>query len=236
MLAAETNALGADLLNPPYVELSFGVIGQTLPADHGYGLYSAIAKQHPKLHDLEGLAVNTIPGKPNHKGEIELTEKSRLSVRCPSDSLMAVLPLAGIQIELGKYTMRLKNPEIRQLRAFSELKARLVTIKHPSEKFDNATPEWFLDACDRQLKALGINASVGIPLDEADELSRKTIRIRRKEKSEQQQKNQREHYQVVGYSVIVADLLPENSILLQAKGIGGKRKMGCGYFVPYRLK
>jgi hypothetical protein len=29
-------------MNVPFVELSFGVIGRTLPADHGYGLYSAI--------------------------------------------------------------------------------------------------------------------------------------------------------------------------------------------------
>lgn len=235
MLATENKAIGADVLNLPYVELSFGVIGQTLPADHGYGLYSAIARQHPKLHDLEGLAINTIFGKPNHNGEIELTERSRLSLRCPSDSVMAVLVLAGTQFGLGKHTIRLVNPEIRQLRAFSDLKARMVAIKHPSAKFDDISPDWFLDACDRQLKALGIDASVGIPLDDTDEPARKAMQIKRKENVSQKSK-QRETDCVVGYSIIVANLLPESSILLQAKGIGGKRKMGCGYFVPYRLK
>ena len=218
-----------------YVELSFGVIGQALPADHGYGLYSAIAKQHSNLHDLAGLSLNTISGQPSHNGEIVLTGSSRLSIRCQSGSIMAVLALAGAQIELGKHIIRLANPEIRQLRPFSDLKARLVTIKHPSEKFDDVTPDWFLDACDRQLKALGINASVGIPLNDADEPARKAMRIKRKGEGLQKGK-QRETDYVVGYSVIVADLLPEDSILLQAKGIGGKRKMGCGYFVPYRLK
>ncbi len=235
MLVTESNQSGTDMLNLPHVELNFGVVGKTLPADHGYGLYSAIAKQYPKLHDLEGLALNTIFGNPNRNGEIELTERSRLSIRCPSDSIMAVLSLAGTQIGLGKHTLRLSTPEIRQLRAFSELKARLVVIKHPSEKFDEVTPDWFLDACDRQLKALGINASVGIPLNDADEPARKAMRIKRKEEGLQKGK-QREANYVIGYSVIVANLLPEDSLLLQAKGIGGKRKMGCGYFVPYRLK
>jgi CRISPR-associated protein Cas6 len=236
MILTENKPSVQELLHVPYVELSFGVIGETLPADHGYGLYSAISKQYPKFHDLEDLALNTICGEPNRQGEIVLTENSRLSLRCPSSSLMAILPLAGMHIGLGKHTLRLGNPEIYQLRAYSELKARLVTIKHPSGKFDSITPNWFLDACDRQLQALGIQASVGIPLNEADEPARKTMQIKTKGKLDQKQKAQRDKYQIVGYGVIVADLLPEDSILLQVKGIGGKRKMGCGYFVPYRLK
>ncbi len=235
MLVSDQESLKTDSLTMPYVELSFGVIGKTLPADHGYGLYSAISRLQPKLHNLEGLALNTISGNLNHKGEIELTEKSRLSIRCQNDSIMTVLALADKPIGLGKHMIRLSNPEIRQLRPVSDLKARLVTIKHPSEKFDDVTPDWFLDACDRQLKALGINASVGIPLDDADKPAKKVMKIKRKDEGTQHGKK-READLVIGYSVIVADLMPENSILLQSKGIGGKRKMGCGYFVPYRLK
>jgi CRISPR-associated protein Cas6 len=235
MLVTKAEQISVDGVTLPYVELSFGVIGQTLPADHGYGLYGAISKQHPNLHDLEGLALNTIFGNRNRNGEIELTDESRLLIRCPSSSIMAVLSLAGTQLSLGRHNFRLGAPEIRQLRAFSELKARLVTIKHPSSQFVDVTPDWFLDACDRQLKALGINASVGIPLDNADEPARKAMQIKRKDQGRQKGKK-RETDCVIGYSVIVADLMPEDSILLQSKGIGGKRKMGCGYFVPYQLK
>ena len=235
MLATEQITSSSSESLATFVELSFGVIAKTLPADHGYRLYSAISKQYPQLHDLAGLAFNTIPGKPNYKGEIELTENSRFLVRCPSDAIMTVLPIAGAKVGLGKYNLRLRTPEIRQLRAVSDLKARLVTIKHPSGRFDNITPDWFLDACDRQLKALGINASVGIPMNDKDEPTRKAMKIKRKENDRLKGKHRRTD-SVIGYSVIVADLLPEDSILLQSKGIGGKRKMGCGYFVPYQLK
>jgi hypothetical protein len=43
MLVAELEQSALDVLNQPFVELSFGVIGRTLPADLGDGLYSAIA-------------------------------------------------------------------------------------------------------------------------------------------------------------------------------------------------
>ncbi len=36
--------------------------------------------------------------------------------------------------------------------------------------------------------------------------------------------------QVVGYSVLASGLNPEDSITLQENGLGGRRKMGCGFF------
>ncbi len=38
--------------------------------------------------------------------------------------------------------------------------------------------------------------------------------------------------QVVGYSLLVTELTARESILLQEKGLGGRRKMGCGFFEP----
>ncbi|KGF72645.1 hypothetical protein DO97_06860 [Neosynechococcus sphagnicola sy1] len=43
MVTTEFSKIEQGSLFQPYVELSFAVIGETLPADHGYGLYSAIA-------------------------------------------------------------------------------------------------------------------------------------------------------------------------------------------------
>ena len=215
----------------PYLELRFPVLGSTWPADQNYPLFSAISKRFPKLHNLEELSLNTISGIPNKQGTIELTETSHLSLRCPSIDLLTVLPLAGSTLEIEQYSLKLGHPEVRTLSPFSELKARLVTIKHPSGKFEQVTPEWFLDACYRQLKTLGITASVGIPLNEAGEPARKTLKISKRKVKQ----GQRQTYQILGYSIVVANLMPEDSILLQAKGIGGKRRMGCGYFTSYRL-
>lgn len=39
---------------------------------------------------------------------------------------------------------------------------------------------------------------------------------------------------VVGFQVEVTQLTGEESITLQEQGIGGRRRMGCGIFVPLR--
>lgn len=39
---------------------------------------------------------------------------------------------------------------------------------------------------------------------------------------------------VVGYSLRVLGLTAEESIRLQEQGLGGRRRMGCGVFVPMK--
>jgi CRISPR-associated protein Cas6 len=39
---------------------------------------------------------------------------------------------------------------------------------------------------------------------------------------------------VVGYAVEVSGLTAEESIILQENGIGGRRRFGCGIFIPAR--
>jgi CRISPR-associated protein Cas6 len=39
---------------------------------------------------------------------------------------------------------------------------------------------------------------------------------------------------IVGFSVLVQGLTAEESVQLQEEGIGGRGKMGCGFFLPAR--
>lgn len=206
-----------DLLNSslPHVELSFEVIGQALPADHGYGLYSALANTFPAFHDQEWLSIQTISGKSDRQGKITLSKQSRLKIRLPyePDKISLVLPLAGKSLTIGSHKIQLGIPQIFPLRPFEQLRARLVTIK----KFQEPDP--FLEAAKRQLDALGIQCHLYIPLDEQGELSRKAIKIKT--------------YSVVGFSIHVTHLSDEDSIKLQVFGLGGKHRMGCGIFAPF---
>jgi CRISPR-associated protein Cas6 len=51
---------------------------------------------------------------------------------------------------------------------------------------------------------------------------RRTLRIRNKE--------------VVGYEVVLGKLAAEESLLVQSAGLGGRRRFGCGIFVPTRTE
>lgn len=205
-----------------FIELSFPPIaGQELPADAKYCLPSAIFRKDSALHDLQGLAINTLAGIPDRAGKIQLADWSRLKIRCPIEALPSVLKLAGQTLQVGGYPLKLGNPELSPLRPSQHLRAHLVVIKHPSGQWNQVTPDWFLAACDRQLRAMEVEADLGIPENEKGEPDRKTMKIKGKS--------------VLGYSLIVANLRAEDSLKLQANGLGGKRRMGCGYFVSCRL-
>jgi CRISPR-associated protein Cas6 len=214
MLAVESPQSGEELVMLPYVELSFGVIGETLPADHGYGLYSAIVHLCPQVHEREGLSILTIAGIPDRKGKIFLTERSHLRIRLPYDCMPMVYHLAGKQLSIGSHSIRLRIPQIFTLYPGSRLRARIVTIKNHQE------PESFLEAARLQLAALGVVGEVIVPLDVEGKPARKTIKIK--------------NYSVVGFGVEVSGLSEEDSIKLQISGLGGKHRMGCGVFVPMK--
>lgn len=215
MLANDRQTTANDLAAQPFVELSFGVIGETLPADHGYGLYSAIAHLCPDIHEQAGVSILTIPGEPDRQGKIHLSQSSHLKVRLPyePEKLALVLPLAGQTLTIGKHSIQLTIPQIHPLRPVDKLRSRIVTIK----KFQE--PEPFKAAAQRQLDALGIQGNLILPLNEEGEPSRKAIKIKT--------------YSVVGFSLIVTDLNEEDSLKLQQHGLGGKHRMGCGIFTPF---
>lgn len=197
--------------NLPYIDLSFSVIGESLPADHGYGLYSALTHWNQTIHNLKGLSIQTIAGIPDKQGKIYLTERSRLVIRLPYEQVPLIYGLAGKTLTIGNHTIQLGIPQIYLVQPASTLRSRLVVIKGYQE------PETFLEAAQRQLNELGVNGIIKIPTSK-DEPARKTIKIKR--------------FTVVGFSLQVSHLSDEDSLLLQQIGLGGKRHMGCGVFVP----
>ncbi len=196
----------------PYVDLSFQVIGASLPADHGYGLYSALSHWNPEIHNLQGLSIQTITGIPDKQGKIYLTEKSRFRIRLHANQVPFAYGLAGQSLTIGTHQIRLGIPQIYELQPAADLKARIVVIKGYQE------PEDFLKAALKQLNNLGIQATVVIPIDHEQKAERKTIKIKR--------------FTIVGYKLGVFGLSNADSIKLQIEGLGGKRRMGCGVFIP----
>lgn len=209
-LKKESDLLGNSLA--PHVDLSFQVIGEVLPADHGYALYAALTHRKEELHSLQGLSIQTIAGIPDKKGKIYLSDRSRLWIRLPYDQIPMIYDLAGKSLTIGAHGIRLGIPQIYSLRPATQLKSRIVVIKGYQE------PTAFIEAVSRQLETLEIKGRTVIPFSTQGEIERKTIKIKR--------------FTVVGFTLVIFDLSEEDSIKLQIHGLGGKRRMGCGVFVP----
>ena len=44
------------------IELSFRLLGRTIPVDHGYALYAALSRVVPELHDAQELGIQPVRG------------------------------------------------------------------------------------------------------------------------------------------------------------------------------
>jgi CRISPR-associated protein Cas6 len=79
------------------VDLHFPVLGERLPADHGFELYAALSRLVPELHG-KGCRVRIGPVRGSYIGEgmLQLDPRfSRLRLRLPTDAIPLALPLAG---------------------------------------------------------------------------------------------------------------------------------------------
>lgn len=198
----------------PFVELNFPVQGKLLPADHGYGLFAAFVSLVPEIRAHSDISILTIPGLADKQGKILLTAQSCLRIRVPVSKIPVVYRLAGKQIRIGKHEIQIGIPNVHPLHPSEVLRSRIVTIKGK----DYTQPDAFLVAAKRQLEQLEVSGKVVIPVDLDGNPLRKTIKIQR--------------FTVVGFTTEIIGLSGEDSIKLQQWGIGGKRHMGCGYFLP----
>jgi len=193
------------------INVQFPVEGDKLPADHGYLLYAAISQFKPELHETGWLGVEMISGMPAGDNLIVLPRRAALNLRIPADRFGEVIGLAGKRLETGKHAIRLGIPTARPLTPSAKLYSRLVTIRGFME-----VPE-FLEAANRQLAELEITAELELPPEDRSRF-RRIITVKDKK--------------IVGFSLVAHGLSDEDSIKLQALGIGGRRAMGCGIFNP----
>lgn len=188
-----------------YVELRFPVLGTALSSDHGYALFAAISRLIPEAHGADWLAVETVPGTARGDGAIHLNERARLKMRLPQDRLALMMKLAGRRLDVDGNAIRLGVPQVFLLKPSADLYARCVTIKKFTE------PEPFLDAVARKLDEMGIKG-------EPELGNRRAFRVG--------------SHTIVGFGLSLHELSDEGSIVLQERGLGGRRHMGCGFFVP----
>jgi len=190
------------------VELQFPFTGTTLPSDHGYALYGALARIVPELHEASWAAIETVPGIASGDGVTYLDPQSRLKIRLPQERISLLLRLVGQRIEMDGHAIRLGNPQIKLLTPSPQLYARIVTIKGFTE------PEPFQEAVNRKLQEMAIDGmpSVG---------PRRVVRVG--------------DHKIVGFALVIHQLNDDASLLLQESGMGGRRRMGCGIFFPIAI-
>jgi CRISPR-associated protein Cas6 len=191
--------------NNPKVDLCFLVTGRNITVDHGFDLYSAISRINPDFHEAEGIGIKPIRGRYIGDGLLDIHPNSWLTIRLRTSVLPGYINLAGKTIKIKDHSIQIGVPQTRSLVAGSYLYAHLVTTRNGQDQ------QRFENEISRQMAELKVNGECNIG-------ERKTFTIHDKK--------------VVGYSMTINELSDEDSILIQEHGLGGRRKMGCGFFEP----
>ena len=193
-----------------------------MPSDHGYALYAALSRileteKNQWMHGNPHIGLHTLRGERLGNGRILIGPNARIGLRLPSDLLPRALKLAGKSLDLDGCRLRVGVGETRALVPAATLHCRIATTKNGED------PARFDAEIARQSEALGIRGQVvRVPKtpggSEGRDPSRRIVRVKNK--------------RIVGYSVLATELTAEESILLQERGLGGRRRMGSGVFVP----
>ncbi|MHC5777597.1 type I-MYXAN CRISPR-associated protein Cas6/Cmx6 [Nostoc sp.] len=200
-----------------YLDLTFKLRGAPIPLDNGYLTYAALSRICPPLHELKSIGIHPIAGIPTRNNLLELTAQSRLKIRIYHQQIPLIYPyLAGQAFHIGQNFYQLDIPDYKPLISSESVYSRLVIIKGFQDSNN------FIEAVQRQLDNLGIQGKIKLLTRQDGTPQRRQLTINKEGKQ----------FKIRGFGVKISELNPEDSLILQEQGIGGKRKMMCGIFVP----
>lgn len=188
------------------VDMVFSISGKSIPRDHGYLLWRELRRLLPWLDAEAHAAIHAVRGAPAHDDMLLLTQRAKLVLRLPESRLAAAQYLTGQQLNLDGCQLQVGSARKRPLLAYATLYSHLVITGNGDETA-------FLGDIGAELERTGVAC---------------------KFMCGKHRLLQAEQAVVGGYSLMLYDLTPDQSILLQQVGLGGHRKLGCGIFVPHK--
>lgn len=193
----------------PKVDLCFQVLGKNLSVDHGFALHGAISGILSHFHEDETAGLKLIRGRYIGDGMLDISPHSELVMRLPVSRIARYMRLAGKRLKIRGESLTVGVPKTKALVPAVAVYSHLVTTKNGQEQAR------FEDEISKQMERLNIGGKSTVG-------KRRTFQVHGR--------------QVVGYSVMVNELTAEESLTLQEQGLGGRRKMGCGFFEPWEGK
>lgn len=199
------------------VDLSFDMQCKTLPVDHAYALSQQIQQVLPWFADEPYTGLHLIHGAESGNGwqrpETEdsllyLSRRTKLILRLPTHRATDAQVLSGKQLQVAGYTMKIGQASEKALQPSNVLFARHVLAESAQSE------EEFLQSMMAAISTMAIQCRKA--------LCGKTHYLHTPEKS------------LFTRSLMLAELSPQDSIMLQVQGLGKGRELGLGMFVPHK--
>lgn len=197
-------------------DLVFKLRGSSLEIDHAFALSSAL-QEHLTEQTCGKIGVHGVRMAGSGNGwnrpeqsdaELPLSRRARLAIRVHRDDSDDVGRIMNQRLQIGRQEITVGSSVKRKLSTIGTLHARAICCDREQSESD------FLTEVAALLMTMNIKVSKMIcgrcgEIRTADE----TIFTR---------------------ALMVADLEPEESVILQQRGLGEGRMLGCGLFVPHK--
>lgn len=133
-----------------------------------------------------------------------LAKRAKLALRIPAEMSAQAQQLSGQELDIGGHALTVGEAKVRSLQPFPTLHALMVA--------STQAEELFLEGVADELREMRVDCRW---------ICGKRISIPGTRP-------------LVGYSLVLHDLRPLDSLQVQYMGLGGERRYGCGIFVPYK--
>jgi CRISPR-associated protein Cas6 len=190
----------------PMVDVAFALEGRSLPRDHAQELADALAAHLPWLAGHPTAGVHPVKLVPGGEPVAWLSQRARLLLRVPRSREAALAALAGSTLAISGSPLRLGAPKSHPLLAHGTLYSFFVA----AESGDEAA---FMRGVDAELAVLDIHC--------------RTVCGKRQQRGSSPAA-------LTGFSLMLHELSPADSLTLQRVGLGPHRDLGCGLFVPHK--
>ena len=202
------------------VDVVFSVDCRELPVDHAHSLSTAIRRAAPWISEEAEIGVHTVHvagsqngwERPAHGTETRLllSKRTKLTIRAPKHAVDRLShDLCGAALDVDGCPLKIREAHTRLLSKQGTLQARYVVAESVDE-----SDEAFLSRMARELGALGIRVRRAL-------CGRTNLLMT-------------PAGPIATRSLMLADLSPDESVLLQRRGLGPLRQMGCGIFIPHK--
>ena len=200
------------------VDLLFKIKCPQLPLDHAFALSQAVLKALPWLASEQQAGIHLIHGGATGNGWqrpedetgqiLHLSRRTRFILRVPKQQIEAAQALTGQTLDINGYVMEIGVANTRLLSTQTTLFARHVVAR--AEESEQS----FIEHSVTQLQQMDITVKKLLcGRLHAMQTPGKTLFMR---------------------SLMLAELEREHAVLLQQRGLGPERKMGCGIFIPHK--
>lgn len=199
------------------IDLSCQIDCRNLPVDHAWALSQAVVAVLPWLEQEPGAGVHTIHVAESGNGWARpegaddllcLSRRTRLVLRVPRQRVAEARALTGQTLDVAGHALKVGPATEKPLTAFPVVFSRYVAGAQGQDE------DAFLSVMVREISALGFKPKKMLCGIEKT-LARPEGPVRTR-------------------SLMIADLEPDESVLLQQQGLGPLRTMGCGLFLPHK--